>query len=203
MPLGYGLDLALVMPSNLLPKDGEAFLHADLFAPSERERFFSRLEKEIEWRQEPIRIFGKMVMQPRLTAWLGEHEYRYSGIVMKPQKWNSTLNEIKAKIEPLAGLEFNCALLNFYRDGQDSMGWHRDNERELGIDPVIGSVSFGAARRFLLRHFEKKKLKTEILLGDGSFLLMKGATQHQWEHSLPKTAQVVGPRINLTFRVIR
>jgi len=191
------------MHSNLLPKDGEAFLHKDLFAPSERERFFSCLEKEIEWRQEPIRIFGKMVMQPRLTAWLGDHEYRYSGIVMKPQKWNSALSEIKTKIEPLAGVEFNCALLNFYRDGQDSMGWHRDNEAELGKNPVIGSVSFGAPRRFLFRHYQEKHLKTEVELGDGSFLLMRGESQHHWEHSLPKTALAKGPRINLTFRVIR
>lgn len=187
---------------NLLPYDGEAYLTPAVFSPEECEKILTRLETEIAWKQEPIRIFGKMVMQPRLTAWYGEKEYRYSGITMKPNAWSETLLELKLRVEPLAKTTFNSALLNFYRTSQDSMGWHRDNEKELGENPVIGSLSFGAERRFLLRHREKKT-KVEVMLPSGSFLLMRGSSQHDWEHSLPKITKPTGARINLTFRVVQ
>lgn len=158
----------------------------------------------IEWKHEPIWMFGKKVMQPRLTAWYGDagKAYRYSGILMTPFPWTSSLLEIKAKVEELTGEKFNSALLNLYRNGADSMGWHRDNEPELGINPVIASVSLGAARRFLLREYQDKKSKTEILLEDGSLLIMKGESQTHWEHSIPKTTKCMAPRINITFRSI-
>lgn len=143
-------------------------------------------------------------MQPRLTAWYGDagKDYSYSGITMQPLAWTDTLMAIKQSADKVAGVSFNSALLNLYRDGKDSMGWHRDNEKELGTNPVIASVSFGAPRRFLLRHYTDKKLVREIVLTHGSLLLMRGETQHYWEHSIPKTAKPAGSRINITFRIV-
>jgi alkylated DNA repair dioxygenase AlkB len=189
---------------NLLPYQGEAFLFQQFFTKTECEVYFEELLNGIEWKQEPIKIFGKEVMQPRLTAWYGDSNkpYTYSGITMKPLRFTPALLAIKEKIEPLAKVKFTSALLNLYRDGKDSMGWHRDNEKELGTNPVIGSVSFGAARTFKLRHYENKKELRTIELINGSFLLMAGETQHYWEHQISKTSNQVGPRINITFRVI-
>lgn len=191
--------------SNLLSCHGEAFLFSHFFSNAECEVYYHDLLNSINWRQEPIKIFGKEVMQPRLTAWYGEGDkaYTYSGITMQPLPWSNTLLAIKAKIEPVAKVKFTSALLNLYRDGKDSMGWHRDNEKELGLNPVIGSVSFGAARTFKMRNYETKKDVRTIELTDGSFLLMSGQTQHYWEHQITKTAQKVSPRINITFRVIK
>jgi alkylated DNA repair dioxygenase AlkB len=189
---------------NLLPFQGEAYLFPQCFSLAESNDYFGRLQQETQWKQEPIKIFGKEVMQPRLTAWYGDTDksYTYSGITMQPQAWNPVLTAIKSTIEKVAGEQFTSALLNYYRDGQDSMGWHRDNEKQLGINPVIASVSFGAPRIFKLRHYEKKTPVINMELTHGSLLLMTGATQHYWEHALPKTARVKEGRINLTFRKI-
>lgn len=191
-------------PLNLVPVDGEVFYYPSIFSQVESANIFSHLVNEIVWKQEPILIFGKSVMQPRLTSWYGDEgkEYSYSGITMKPSPWTPTLFEIKQRVESLSGIQFNSALLNQYRDGKDSVGWHRDDEKELGKNPTIASVNFGATRRFLFRHRSDKTLKTSIELQDGSLLLMAGETQHHWYHSIPKTRKFVGPRINITFRVI-
>jgi alkylated DNA repair dioxygenase AlkB len=159
---------------------------------------------EIQWKQEPIKIFGKEVMQPRLTAWYGDIDkpYSYSGITMQPYAWSGSLKTIKQKIEAVAGVTFTSALLNLYRNGNDSMGWHRDNEKELGDQPVIGSVSFGATRTFQFRDYKTKKDLKSIELSHGSFLTMRGETNHYWEHSVPKTKLVLKERINITFRMI-
>ena len=188
---------------NLLPFNGEVLLFKKFFTEDESEKYFNHLLNEIKWKQEPIKIFGKEVMQPRLTAFYGDIEktYSYSGIMMKPFLWTKELLEVKNKIETSAKVKFTSALLNLYRDGKDSMGWHRDNEKELGLNPVIGSVSFGASRIFQLRNYKDKKIVKSIELTNGSFLLMSGETQHYWEHQLPKTKHV-GKRINITFRVI-
>ena len=190
---------------NLLPFDGEVFLFEHFFSAKESGKYFDHLLNEINWKQEPIKIFGKEIMQPRLTAFYGDvdKEYSYSGITMKPAFWANELMEIKSKIEIIAKVKFTSALMNLYRDGKDSMGWHRDNEKELGRNPVIGSVSFGTARIFKLRNCDNKKIVRSIELGDGSFLLMRGETQHCWEHALPKTKKQTGKRINITFRVIK
>jgi len=188
---------------NILPKDGEVIYFPQLFTADESEGYLASLQKEVNWKHEPIKIFGKEVMQPRLTAWYGDSEYRYSGITMHPNAWTSSLMKIKQKIEAIAGITFNSALLNHYRNEKDSMGWHRDNEKELGENPIIGSVSFGATRTFQLKHYFDKQLKTSIDLTDGSFLLMRGETQHYWQHCIPKTSRPLGPRINLTFRILR
>ena len=149
-------------------------------------------------------MFGKEVMQPRLTAWYGDADknYSYSGVTMVPHQWTARLRQIKEKIEVVAGVKFTSALLNFYRNENDSMGWHRDNEKELGNSPVIGSVSFGATRTFQFRNYKTKKDIKSIELTDGSLLLMRGKTNHFWEHRVAKTSQPVKERINITFRVI-
>ena len=189
---------------NLLPKIGEVYLTPEFFSALESELFLENLRREILWKHEPIMMFGKKVMQPRLTALYGDTDktYRYSGVTMKPEPWTETLLEIKRRIEKVSDTEFTTVLLNQYRDERDSMGWHRDNEKELGINPVIGSVSFGAARIFQFRHYDEKSLKINIDLTDGSYLLMRGETQHRWEHALPKRKSVRGTRVNLTFRKI-
>jgi len=191
-------------PFDILSFNGEAILYPSFFSPGESEYYFRKLLNEIQWKQEPIKIFGKEVMQPRLTAWYGDSDkpYSYSGITMQPHAWNDILKSIKQKIEPAAGVIFTSALLNLYRDGNDSMGWHRDNEKELGDQPVIGSVSFGATRNFQFRNYKTKKDVKSLELSHGSFLLMRGDTNHYWEHRVPKTKQVLNKRINITFRVI-
>ncbi len=176
----------------------------NLFSADESSQYFETLMNQIQWRQEPIILFGKSILQPRLTALYGdpEKQLRYSGIVMNPLPWTESLLQIKKRIEPLAEKIFTTALINLYRDGKDSMGWHRDDEKELGINPVIGSVSFGATRKFQFRHFKKQSLKQTVLLTSGSFLLMSGSCQHNWQHSIAKTKIPTGPRINITFRVL-
>ena len=191
-------------PENMLPSNGEAILYPQFFAVGESDDYLAQLTNRINWKQEPIKMFGKQIMQPRLTALYGdvEKKYSYSGITMQPMQWIEPLLKIKEQIEPIAAVHFTTALLNFYRNGSDSMGWHRDNEKELGRNPVIGSVSFGVARKFQFRNYTDKKQVKNIELTHGSFLLMQGETQHHWEHQLPKTSQTILPRINITFRVI-
>ncbi|PIQ22289.1 MAG: alpha-ketoglutarate-dependent dioxygenase AlkB [Cytophagales bacterium CG18_big_fil_WC_8_21_14_2_50_42_9] len=150
-------------------------------------------------------MFGKQIWLPRLTAWYGDpgKTYQYSGIQNEPLPWIPALLEIKQAVETLAGVPFNSVLLNYYRHGQDSMGWHADDEPKLGTNPVIASVSFGQTRRFNFRHRTIKALpKKSVLLTHGSLLLMQGSTQHFWQHQLPKTKAISAPRLNLTFRII-
>ena len=189
---------------NILPQDGKAQLISPFFTEQKSDYYFQKLMTEISWKQEPIKIFGKAVMQPRLTALYGDlnKSYRYSGMTMNPLEWTQSLMEIKKSIETVISVKFTTALLNYYRTGQDSMGWHRDNEKELGSNPTIASVSFGATRKFIFRHYNQKDLKISIELSQGSLLVMSEACQHFWQHSIPKTKTDVGPRINLTFRVI-
>jgi alkylated DNA repair dioxygenase AlkB len=191
-------------PINILPTNGDAVLFQDLFSREESDYYFSSLRNEIRWKQEPIKIFGREVMQPRLTAWYGDMDkpYTYSGTTMQPHAWTKSLEAIKQKIELIAKVRFTSALLNLYRDGSDSMGWHRDNEKELGDQPIIGSVSFGATRIFQFRNYKTNKDLKSLELTHGSFLLMRGETNHYWEHCVPKTKQVLNERINITFRVI-
>ncbi|MBL7777558.1 MAG: alpha-ketoglutarate-dependent dioxygenase AlkB [Chitinophagales bacterium] len=168
------------------------------------DKLFLQLKESIEWRSEEIKIFGRWVMQPRLTAWYGNagKTYRYSGIEMKPLPWTPYLLEIKNKVEKQCDVSFNSVLLNYYRTGADSMGWHSDDEPELGKNPVIASVSFGAERLFCLRHKKEKSLQVKLKLTAGSLLIMTGETQHHWQHAIPKTTKPIGERINLTFRKI-
>lgn len=168
----------------------------------------AELASSIAWKHEPIRLFGREVMQPRLTAWHGDAgaSYRYSGLQLQPQPWTPTLLHLRQQVEAAAGTPFNSVLLNLYRSGQDSMGWHADDEPELGPEPVIASVTLGATRNFRLkpRHPQHTAHGPVTLpLTTGSLLLMRGPTQRHWLHALPKTARPVGPRLNLTFRLVR
>ena len=176
----------------------------NVFDDTESVFFFNQLKKEIYWKHEPIKIFGKKILQPRLTSFYSTNNrsYSYSGIKMKPNKFNETLNNIKEKVELLSNSSFNCVLLNLYRNGQDSNGWHSDNEKELGENPTIASVSFGYERYFNMKHRENKSFKLKLLLKNGSVFIMSGETQKYWLHQIPKTKKNVGPRINLTFRKI-
>jgi len=156
------------------------------------------------WRQEEITVYGKPYLQPRLSAWYGELAYSYSGIRLEPLPWTPTLLNIKLRVEALVDHEFNSVLLNYYRDQNDGMGMHSDDERELGPQPVIASLSLGEERYFLLKHRSRKDLKTvKLALSAGSLLLMQGETQQYWRHGINKERQPCGPRINLTFRSIR
>ncbi|WP_316842300.1 alpha-ketoglutarate-dependent dioxygenase AlkB family protein [Pedobacter gandavensis] len=189
---------------NLLPIPGEALFLPDFFGEEESKVFFEELTVGVAWKQEPIQIFGKTVLQPRFTAFHGDPglSYSYSGITMNAVPWTPALLEIKNRIEERYKVKFNVCLLNHYRDGNDSMGWHRDNEKSLGRYPFIASVSFGAHRIFQFRRYKEKLPIISIDLSPGSVLIMKGETQHYWEHQLPKTLKVTEPRINLTFRLI-
>ena len=150
-----------------------------------------------------MNMYGKKTNFPRLTAWYGDDDksYSFSGITLQPLPWTNEIIDIKSKIEPIAKRKFNSVLLNLYRNGNDSISWHTDAEKELGINPIIASVNLGATRMFQLRHIQTKR-KIEIELTHGSFLLMQGELQHFWQHQVPKTTKIVGERINLTFRVI-
>ncbi len=187
---------------NLLPKNGQTFYEPHFLRPEEATLLLQALLEELDLRQEPIWMFGRKVLQPRLTAWYGDVDkpYRYSGATMAPRAWTPSLQILRARAEALAQTEFTNVLVNLYRDGQDSMGWHRDNEKELGKNPVIASVSLGDQRDFLMRHRQDPSLRLKIPLNHGSLLIMAGETQHFWEHSLPKRRSAQKMRLNLTFR---
>lgn len=181
-----------------------AILHRAAFAPDQSQRLFRRLHDEVEWEQQEITVYGKTHLQPRLVAWYGDAgtAYTYSGLTLQPRPWIDPISQIKAVCESLAGVTFNSVLLNLYRDGEDTVGWHSDDEPALGQNPVIASVSLGAVRRFDLRHkTTKETVKTP--LPSGSVLLMSGRLQSDWSHQIPRSKRVDAPRINLTFRRIR
>jgi alkylated DNA repair dioxygenase AlkB len=196
----------LIKYSKQLPiEQGEVFYYSNFFDRETSDFLYQELEKNIQWTQEYIKFYGKSIALPRLTAWYGDPDkcYIYSGIEMKPLPWIEPLLFIKKEIELVAKVEFNSVLLNFYRDGKDGVAWHSDDEAELGEHPVIGSVSLGGSRRFMLKPKAKdSKQKYEIELDNGSFLLMAGETQKYWLHQVPKTQKQVKSRINLTFRII-
>ncbi len=158
----------------------------------------------IQWRQDELKLYGRRIPLPRLTAWYGDPgaAYTYSGIKSEPNPWNEGLSHIRRRIEPLVGVSFNCVLLNWYRDGRDSLSWHADNEEELGRDPVIASANFGEARDFQLRRNSDHREKITIPLNHGSVLVMAGELQRHWQHAVPKRSGVTGSRFNLTFRTI-
>jgi alkylated DNA repair dioxygenase AlkB len=189
-------------PTNLLPHGGTVFYYPDFLTQNEADHYFKTLKEKTDWQQYTIRIFGKQVLQPRLSAWVGDKNYAYSGKSLTAAAWSTDLLELKSRLQKFLSENFNSVLLNLYRDGSDSMGWHRDNEKELGQEPVIASLSFGAEREFRLRDHQTKKEIIKITPQHGSLIVMKGQTQTNWEHGLPKTAKIKSERINLTFRHI-
>lgn len=189
---------------NIPIADGELLLVPGFFNEKEADALLATLTQELQWEEKAIKIFGRMVMQPRLVAWYGEPEavYTYSGTTFAPHAFTPTLLKIKQDIEALLQAQFNSVLANCYRHGQDSMGWHSDDEKELGPNPLIASLSLGQERIFKLRHKKDKNQKLDIRLPHGSLLIMSGAMQHHWQHQLPKSTKAPGPRINLTFRQV-
>jgi alkylated DNA repair dioxygenase AlkB len=192
-------------PYNLSLPNADIIYFSDFYSSEEASALFEILLKEIDWQQDNIKVFGKIYKQPRLTALYGDDgaSYSYSGITMFPKPFNAALKRVKSKIEEVSEVKFNTVLLNLYRDGSDSNGWHSDDEKELGHNPVIASLSLGTERVFQLRQRKDKKHRENLLLKNGSLLLMAGATQHHWQHCIPKSKKVMSPRINLTFRILK
>lgn len=175
------------------------------FIPKEiADDYYNTLLKNIPWQQDKINIFGKTHLQPRLTSLHSSNlkSYTYSGIRMLPNPMSVELSTIKNLLEGISEIDFNSVLINLYRNGRDSNGWHADNEKELGNHPVIASFSFGASRFFHLKHRTRKEAKLKFELKHGSLLLMEGDMQEHWLHQIAKTAREVKPRINLTYRKI-
>ncbi|WP_017174443.1 alpha-ketoglutarate-dependent dioxygenase AlkB family protein [Xanthomonas phaseoli] len=159
---------------------------------------------QVRWEVHRIRMFGRVVDSPRLSSWIGDADasYRYSGTRFAPQPWLDALQPARARLQAETGHPFNSVLVNRYRSGSDAMGWHSDDEPELGGQPLIASVSLGATRRFAFKHRDDAALKQTLELGHGDLLVMSGDTQRYYKHALPRTARPVGERINLTFRQI-
>jgi alkylated DNA repair dioxygenase AlkB len=184
-------------------KNGEYIYDPFHFNEAESTKYFNALLEEVNWKQENMQMYGRIVNFPRLTAWYGENDkkYSFSGITLDPLPWTKSILEIKDSIETKFGNTFNSVLLNLYNSGSDSISWHTDAEEELGKNPVIASVSLGDKRVFQLRHRETQE-RIDLELQNGSLLIMQGELQHYWQHQIPKTKKAIGKRINLTFRNI-
>ena len=187
-------------------QDGEILFMRNFFTSSEAKNYFELLQNNINWKQEEVKFYGKTFPVPRKTAWYGyeDFNYSYSGITCFPEIWTKELLEIKKEIEKfIPDEDFTSVLLNLYNNGNDKMGWHADDEKELGINPTIASVSLGETRRFDIKHKQNPELHYKFELTSGSLLIMRGALQHHWVHQIPAQKKVKEPRINLTFRTIK
>lgn len=189
---------------NILPFEGEALFYPDFLNEKESRYYFEVLLNEFEYKQVPVRIYDREVLQPKLTAFSGNpgEELEYSHEILPVQPWTENLNNLRYRVEEVAGLNFTHALLNLYRDGKDGVGWHRDKEKPWGPEPVIASLSLGAARTFQMRYTVNKKIIRSVELTPGSLVIMKGLSQQRWEHRIPKTNKRIGPRLNITFRTL-
>jgi len=184
--------------------DADVSLYPAFVSASLADRLLVELRDTTVWRQESFKLYGKTINFPRLTAWYGDEgsSYIYSGIKNVPLPWTPAILEVKRAVEPPSGVVFNSVLLNRYRTGKDSVSWHADDEPEFGEHPVIASISFGGTRCFQLKHKKREDLKASVELTHGSLLIMRGGTQANWQHQIPKTAKRVDERLNLTFRAI-
>ncbi|MEZ4804662.1 MAG: alpha-ketoglutarate-dependent dioxygenase AlkB [Bacteroidia bacterium] len=189
---------------NLLPFDGEVYNFGILLDHKTSSNLFLKLMDTIPWQRDELVVYGKTIISKREAAWIGDKQlnYTYSGVTKRPSEWTSELLELKNKIEQICGTRFNSCLLNLYHDGAEGMSWHSDNEKELGEQPIIASLSIGATRKFYFRH-KTSKTKVELILESGHLLVMQGKTQKFWQHSVPKMLAIKSPRINLTFRNIQ
>lgn len=186
-----------------LPKELLEY-HPDLFSEKEGDYLLNKFIAESPWQQKVVKMYDKDVITPRLTAWYADAEtYDYTSLRRSaPNLWTPELLMIKAKVEQIAGISFNSVLLNYYRDGNDSVAWHSDNEKALGTHPVIASVSFGQVRSFDIRNKREHSEKYSIRLESGALMIMKGDLQQNWEHRIAKSKVPMRPRVNLTFRVV-
>jgi alkylated DNA repair dioxygenase AlkB len=188
---------------NILPADGTVNYYGKIFSAAEANEYLKSLLVNIEWKNDEAFILGKLIITKRKVAWYGdeEFEYTYSNRTKKALPWTKELLELKAKTEKETGENFNSCLLNLYHSGEEGMAWHSDGEKDLKKDGAIGSLSFGAERRFSFRH-KATKQTVSVMLEHGSLLVMKDATQTHWLHRLPPTTKILKPRVNLTFRTI-
>ena len=188
---------------NIAPFDGELYWLPGFYLPNIADAYFERLYQGLAWQQEQLFIYGRWLKVPRLMAWYGNSDahYRYSGVDHAPLPWTPELQAIRIDMETVCGSAFNSVLANLYRNGSDSMGCHADDEKELGVNPVIASLSLGETRLLRFKHL-KTAHKLDIELAHGDVLIMAGELQHHWRHELPKTRKAKEPRINLTFRLI-
>lgn len=186
-----------------LPGDAWIDYDADWLPTARADALLRTLLADLPWEQRPIVVFGREIPQPRLIAWGGELPYRYSGQTLEPRPLTPVLASLLEEVSAAVGAPFNHVLLNRYRDGRDRLGWHADDERELGPSPLIAALSLGAERRFTLHRKRRKKQKRSYRLAHGSLLVMGGACQHTWRHAVPGMAGVTDERINLTFRLLR
>lgn len=193
---------------NLLPERGHEEARLDYrpgwIEPARADSLFTTLQREVAWEARALTMFGRVIEQPRRIAFQGDDGvvYRYSNDDYHAAPWHPAVAALRDRLEDDYGTPFNSVLLNLYRDGRDGMGWHADDEPELGDRPMIASISLGAVRRFVLRSRAGPARKIDLALAPGSLLLMAGDLQQRWQHQVPKTARPVGPRINLTFRRI-
>jgi alkylated DNA repair dioxygenase AlkB len=190
--------------NNILLKEGAVYYYGKILSSEEANQYFDLLMRKIQWENDDLVFFGKRVTTKREVAWYGDSEYRYtySNTTKRALAWTKELSELKQIVEKYAGVKFNSCLLNLYHNGSEGMGWHSDDEKSLGKNNTIASLSFGAERKFSFKHKQTKQT-ISLVLQHGSLLIMKGATQSNWLHSLPKSKNIIQPRINLTFRTIR
>jgi alkylated DNA repair dioxygenase AlkB len=189
--------------ANLLPYDGEVIYYGQVLSPQKADAYLDILLTNIAWKNDEAVIFGKHIITKRKVAWYGDahYNYAYSGTTRQALIWTDELLELKKLVEYLTGTIFNSCLLNLYHNGDEGMAWHSDDEKSLGKDSTIASLSFGAERKFSLKHRVTKD-STSLMLAPGSLLIMKGTTQTHWLHALPKSKKVLTPRVNLTFRTM-
>ncbi|MDH1264404.1 alpha-ketoglutarate-dependent dioxygenase AlkB [Pseudomonas sp. GD03944] len=197
--------MSLFPETELTLPDAELRLLPQWVDAATADRWLAQLVAETAWEQPEVHIFGRAVAVPRLLAWYGDAEasYRYSGQTHQPQPWTPLLTEIRRRVQDEVGQPLNGVLLNYYRDGNDSMGWHSDDEAELGRNPLVASLNLGGTRRFDLRRKGGSRIEHSLSLDHASLLVMGGPTQHYWQHQVAKTRQPCAPRLNLTFRLIR
>ena len=181
--------------------DARVTYDATFLRPSDADALFATLLRDVDWRQDHIQLFGRTHALPRLQQWFADDglAYTYSRVTLPPAPWPSALDALRTRLQAEVGAPFNSCLASLYRDGQDTNGWHADDEPEFGTDPVIASVSLGAVRTFRMRH-ETTRQTWSIELGHGSLLVMAGATQRCWKHTVPRRMRCASPRVNLTFR---
>ncbi|HEY0245387.1 MAG TPA: alpha-ketoglutarate-dependent dioxygenase AlkB [Mucilaginibacter sp.] len=192
-----------IKTTNLLPHDGEVNYYGKVLSVDEANHYLDKLLDTIQWKNDEAIIFGRHIITKRKVAWYADadYSYTYSNITKQALAWTKELLALKALVEELTGEKFNSCLLNLYHTGDEGMAWHSDDEKSLGKDTSIASLSFGAERKFALKHRVSKE-PVSLILENGSLLVMKGATQSNWLHSLPKSKKIITPRVNLTFRTM-
>ena len=180
-------------------------LIGDWLPEAQAEQLLAQLEYSVPWRQERIRLYGREVCLPRLQSWIGDPgvRYRYSGLTLEPEPWPGFLDELRNQLQAEAGRRFNSVLCNWYRSGTDSMGWHSDNEPELGPAPVVASVTLGQTRRFQFRRRGESRVYRSLELPHNSLLIMEAGVQEHWQHQVPKSRKAMAGRFNLTFRQVQ